>query len=196
VNLQTRLLSSKPNVRQVLARKQLTNIRLLVLLIGLVLKVGGEIGYRRLLGKDSKFGAVAEGGSEKFHVRIIGVSPDETGDVDITGDAKCPEVYHDRNIFMKARHAREQRIPEPIELGRETNLKFLRRHRERLRERLHLYAVGMLGGRLLSLEDHDSVVSDLLLTEDGSLGAVDDEVTQGIVCTLSILLEGQRVVLE
>ena len=54
----------------------------------------------------------------------------------------------------------------------------------------------MLGRGLLVEEDHDAVICHLLLGQNHALAAVNDEVAEGILWTLSHLLHRHRVILE
>ena len=151
---------------------------------------------RLLLREHPQLGRVTERGRQQLHVQIILGSPDDLGNCTIRQNTQCTEVDDHRDVLAEPRHTRRQRVTVAIELGAQTNLQLLRRHRERLVQRLDLHRVRVLGRRLLVLEDHDPVVRHLLLTEDRPLGPVDDEVAQRIVGALTILRQAHRVVLQ
>jgi hypothetical protein len=107
---------------EIFASKQLSDVCVLVFLVGSILKVVGQVSHRLFLTEDSELGAVAEAGSQELDVVVVEIAPDELRDLCVSGNPEGSEEYHSRNVLTKARHTREQRIPEPIELAREANL--------------------------------------------------------------------------
>ena len=151
---------------------------------------------RLLLGKDPELGCITERGSQQLGVEIVNRAPDDLGDLLVRQNTQSTEIDNHRDVLAKSGNAGCQRVAVAIELGTDANLQLLRRHRERLVKRLDLHRVGMLGCRLLVLEDHDAVICHLLLAEDCPLGSVDNEIAQRIVSTLTVLLQAHRVVLQ
>ena len=195
-NLGRRCLSTELDVRQQLCRQEVTNICALVLLGRSILQMICEVRHGILLTKDSKFCRVTEGGTEQLDVRICVGPPDERGNLEIGDNTECLEIDHDRNVFAEPGHARRHGKSESIELGTQTNLQFLRRSCKGFVQRLELDGEEMLGRRPLVLEDHDPIICNLLLAQDGALRSMNHKVPEWIARTLAQLLDACRVILQ
>ena len=79
MDVQRHILTCELYVREIFTPKELANIGTLVLLVGSVLEMVGEVGDGLLLSKDPKLGAIAEARCQKLDVGGLKASPDQRG---------------------------------------------------------------------------------------------------------------------
>jgi len=131
----------------------------LVVRSGRVLQVVGEVLNRLLLGEDADVRTLLE--RRHNGVRVLHVQ--EIVNLLVCLNTQAPEEDHHRNVLAETGDADGERVSEPIELAGHSDLELLGRESKALVQRLHFHRVGMLGRGLLVEEDHETVISNLLL---------------------------------
>lgn len=196
LDLGSHILARQTNMRQILGIQEVAHLLRLVLHLGGVLKVLGQLFDRLLLAEDSEIGSLLEGSRQKRSHHLLRRPEDEFADLLVLSDSERAEEDHKRKILVEARHADQQRLPQTVELGGHADLELLGRRGKGLVKALHLDRVRVASLALLVLEDHDAVVGNLLLAENGALRPVNHEVPKGILGALAELREAHREVLE